>query len=153
MVEESESVIVSQFPKNSREVICVGVSEYKGKTNIFIREYVPSLEGNLIATQSGVSLNIEKCTELIQGVIELENVMSSEKTVACIKKNGREEIRIGVNLYKDIPLIQIRTYIACGEGGEYIATRKGVAMNVNLLPQLVESIYKLSQAVAVLNQQ
>jgi len=112
MEEEGESVIVAQFPKNSRAVICVGLSDYKGKTYVFVREYVPSLDGNLLPTKSGISLSVEKGAELIQGVKDLEKIMSSDETVAQIKKNNKEEIRVGMNLYKDIPLIQIRTYAA-----------------------------------------
>jgi hypothetical protein len=143
--EEGESVIVAQFPKNNREVICTGINEYRGKTYVFIRAYVPSLSGELTPTRDGISLSID-----IQGVKNVGDVMSSDKVVAQIKKNSKEEIRIGLNLYKDIPLIQIRTYAAYGEGDEYTATKKGVAMNVNLLPLLLESIDQLSSAVASL---
>jgi hypothetical protein len=149
MDEEGDSVIVASFPKNTREAICVGINEYKGKTYIFIRAYVPSLNGELIPTRDGISLSIDKCDELVDGIKALEDVMSSEKLVARIKKNSREEIRIAVNIYKDNPLIQIRTYGAFGEDDEFVATKKGVAINVNLLPQLLESIDKLAKAVTV----
>jgi hypothetical protein len=150
MEEEGESVIVASFPKNNREAICVGISEYKGRTYLFIRAYVPSLSGDLTPTRDGISLGIEKSDELINGIKELENVMSSEKLVAQIKKNNREEIRIGLTIYKENPLIQIRTYAAYGDVAEFTATKKGVAMSVNLLPQLLESIDKLEVAIASL---
>jgi hypothetical protein len=152
MEEESDSVIIASFPKNNREVICIGISEYKGKTLLFIRTHVPSLSGELTPTKDGISLSIDKSDELINGIRALEEVMSNEKLVAQIKKNSKEEIRIAVSTYKDIPLIQIRTYASYGEGDEFKATKKGVAMNVNLLPQLLESIDKLSGAVASLKQ-
>ena len=150
MEEGSESVIVASFPKNNREAICVGISEYKGKTLLFIRAYVPSLNGELTPTHDGISLSIDKCDELINGIKALEDVMSNEKLVAQIKKNEKEEIRIGVSLYKDNPLIQIRTYAAYGDTTEPRPTKKGVAMSVNLLPQLLASIDKLGVAVTAL---
>jgi len=150
MDEEGANVIVASFPKNNREAVCVGINEYKGKTYLFIRAYVPSLTGELTPTKDGISLSIEKCDELVKGIKALEDIMSSEKLVAQIQKNSREEIRIGLNLYKDIPLIQIRTYAAYGEDGEFLPTKKGIAFNVNLLPQLLESVDKLCEAVTTL---
>jgi hypothetical protein len=150
MDEEGANVIVATFPKNNREAVCVGINEYKGKTYIFFRVYVPSLNGELTPTKDGISLGIDKCDELVKGIKALEDVMSSEKLVAQIKKNNREEIRVGLNLFKGNPLIQIRTYVAYGEDDEFLPTKKGIAMNVNLLPQLLESVDKLCEAVATL---
>jgi hypothetical protein len=147
MGEENENVIVASFPKNTREVICTGISEYKGKNYVFIRAYVPSLNGEMIPTQAGINLSLDKAGELIQGIKALEEVMTSEKLVATIEKNSREQIKIALNIFKDNPLIQIRTYAAYKEGDEYKPTQKGVAMNVNLLPQLLASIDKLAEAL------
>ena len=151
MEEESNSIIVASFPKNNRQAICVGLSEYQGKKLIFIREFVPSLNGELTPTRNGISLSRERNKELIGGIKALESVISSEKQVARITKNTNEEIRIGVTLYQDNPLIQIRTYAAYGKSSEFTPTKKGVAMSVNLLPQLLESIEKLETAIAALN--
>ncbi|MFN8401001.1 MAG: PC4/YdbC family ssDNA-binding protein, partial [Anaerolineales bacterium] len=92
----------------------------------------------------------DKYEELAQAIKSLENVMSNEKLVAKIKKNSKEEIRIALNVYKGVPLIQIRTYAAYGRDTELIATKKGLAINVNLLPLLIESIEKLSSTVNLL---
>ena len=147
MEAEGDSVIVASFPKNKREAICVGISKYQGKTLVFIRIYVPSLTGELSPTRDGISLNKEKCAELINGIKALANVTSNERLVAQIQKNSKEEIRIAVSTYKDIPLIQIRTYAAYNNGDELRPTKKGVSMNLNLLPKLLESIDKLSTAL------
>lgn len=148
--QEDNSIIIATFPKNNREAICMGISEYKGKNLLFIRAYVPTFGDGLIPTRNGISLGIDKCDELITGIKALEDVMSNEKIVAKIKKNGKEEVRIAVSTYREIPLIQIRTYAAYKEGDEMKPTKKGVSMNVNLLPQLVESAEKLSAAVKAL---
>ncbi len=149
MDEENKSIVVASFPKSEREAICVGTSEYKGKHLVFIRAYVPALSGELIPTPKGISLAVEKCSELVAGVRALKEAGSAEKEVARIKKNEKEEIRIEVSIFKDMPLIQIRTYALYGENTEFKATQKGVAMNVNLLPQLLEAIEKLSAAAGI----
>jgi len=149
MDEEGENVIVASFPKNNREVICVGVSEYKGKNLIFLRAFVSALDHQLIPTRDGISLAIEKCDELVQGVRALGEVMSSDKVVARIKKNTIQEIWIGTNTYKDIPLIYIRTYAAYGDE-DLKPTKLGISMKVNLYPQLLEAVEKLSIEVASL---
>jgi hypothetical protein len=147
MDEENKTVVVASFPKNAREAICVGTSEYKGKQLIFVRAYVPSLSGELIPTPKGISLAVEKCGELVAGVRALEAAGSTEKEVARIQKNSKEEIRVEISIFKEMPLIQIRTYALFGENTGFKATQKGVAMNVNLLPQLLEAMQKLSVAV------
>jgi hypothetical protein len=82
--EEGENVIVAKFPKNNHEVICAGISDYKGKKYVFFRVFVPSLDGLLTPTQSGISLAIEKCDELVKGVRDLGEVMNADKVVARI---------------------------------------------------------------------
>jgi hypothetical protein len=149
MDEEGENVIVASFPKNNREVICVGVSEYKGKNLIFVRAFSPTLDHELVPTRDGISLAMEKCDELVQGVRALGDVMSSDKVVARIKKNSIQEVWIGTNTFKDIPLIFIRIYAAYG-GEEFKPTKQGVSMRVDLFPKLLEAVEKLAEAVSSL---
>lgn len=149
MEDEGESAIVAKFAKNNREVICVGISEYKGKTYVFVRLYVPDLNGELTPTQEGINLGVEKSKELIQGVKALGEVMSSEKVVARIQKNDVQQVWIGTNLYKELPLIFLRTFVAFG-GEDYKPTKKGVSMKVDLIPKLIESIEKLEEQVELI---
>ena len=150
MDEEGESVIVAKFAKNNREVICLGISDYKGKTYVFVRTYVPDLNGDLTPTREGINLSIEKSKELVQGIKDLGNVMSPEKVVARIKKNDVQQVWIGTNMYKDIPLIFLRTYVAYG-GEDYKPTKQGISMKVDFVPKLIESVEKLEEQVTSLN--
>ncbi len=151
MTEEDETRIVHCFPRNSREAVCVGISTYQGKTYVFIRCYAPALTGDdLIPLKKGISLAISKCGQLVEGVRALGDVMSSNKLVARIKKNNQQEIRIATSEYAGHHLIDIRTYGAYGDSAELSPMKKGVSMNVELYPKLLEAVEKLEAAVVAL---
>jgi len=149
MNDKNETVIVASFPKNIREAICVGINQYKGKNLIFIRSFAQALDGDgLVATKSGISLPIDKYQELFEGIKEVGNVMCSEKIVARIRKNSNQEIWIGLNSYKGVPLLYVRTYVKYGNEKEYKPTKKGISLRVELYPHLLEAAEKLGEAIA-----
>jgi hypothetical protein len=151
MDEEGNTVVVASFQKNSREAVCVGVSEYRGKDLIFVRAYAASLDSaDLVPTPSGITLGIEKYQELASAIKALGDVMSYEKVVAKITKNSIQEIWVGTNTYKNKPLIYLRTYAIWGGDPEYKPTKKGVSINVELYPQLLDCIEKLGPEVVKL---
>ncbi|MBE7433782.1 MAG: hypothetical protein HS100_07680 [Anaerolineales bacterium] len=150
-MDEGNNVIIASFQKNSREAICVGVSEYRGKNLIFVRAYAASLDSaDLVPTPAGVTLSIEKCQELVSAVKTLGDVMSTDKVVAKITKNSMQEIWIGTNIFKNRPLIFLRTYAVWGGSSEYKPTKKGISINVELYPQLLDCIEKLETEVSKL---
>ena len=73
--------------------------------------------------------------------------MSSEKVVAKIQKNSKQQIWVGLNIFKDIPLLYVRTYSKFGDEEEYKPTKRGVSMKVELYPQLLEAVEKLANFV------
>jgi len=96
---------------------------------------------------SGISMPIEKFNELLQGVRALGYVMGSDKVVAKIIKNNKQEVWIGFNTYKGIPLIYIRTFSAFGSGTEFKPTKQGVSMKVEQYTYLLEAVEKLGKVV------
>ncbi len=148
MEEETKNITIASFPKNNRELICVGTSEFKGKQLIFVRTYAATLNADPIPTTSGISLAKEHCAELLQAVRALKDTLNTESVAAKIKKNATNEIWVGTNIYKEKPLIYIRTYSAWGDSPEMKPTKKGVSINAELYPQLLEAIEKLAEEVS-----
>jgi hypothetical protein len=147
---DSTNKVIASFAKNSREMVCVGTNEYKGKQLIFVRLFVPALDKDeLVPTPSGVSLPVEKAAELLAGVQALKDNKDPERVVAKISKNKSQEIWIGANTYKGLNLIYIRTYAVYGDSTEYRPTKDGVSMKADLFPSLLDAITKLGEAASV----
>ena len=145
MEEETKGTIIAQFPKNNREMICVGRSEFQGKQLVFVRTYAAGLEDEeLVPTPSGLSLAAELTNELVQGVQALKDALKTEGVVAKIKKNSKQEVWIGMSIFKERPLIYIRTYAVWGDDPEFKPTKKGISVSTELYPQLLEVVQKLS---------
>ncbi len=141
---ENNGKVVASFAKNNTEAVCVGVSEWKGKQLIFVRVFAQALgEDSLIPTKAGISLAAEKYNELLKGIQDLGDVISSDKVVAKIKKNNKQEVWIGFNVFKGIPLIYLRTFSVFKEGEELRPTKQGVSVRVEQYPYLLEAIEKL----------
>lgn len=147
MEEETQGAIIASFRKNNREMICVGNSEFQGKQLVFVRTYTAGLDEELIPTPSGVSVVAELTSELVKGVQALKGTLTTEGVVAKIKKNAKQEIWIGMSIFKERPLIYIRTYAIWGDDPEMKPTKKGISVNVDLYPQLLEAVEKLGEAI------
>lgn len=145
---DSENTIVASFAKNSRELVCVGTNEYKGKQLIFVRLFAPSPDKEeLVPTPSGVSLPVDKYAELLAGVQALKDDKDPEKVAAKITKNKSQEVWIGANTYKGLNLIYVRTYAVYGDSTEMRPTKDGVSMKAELFPSLLDAINKLGEVI------
>lgn len=60
-----------------------------------------------------------------------------EKTISTIPKNSREELRIALTEFNGHQLADLRIYVA---GDDPKPTKKGVTVNVALLPELVAAL-------------
>jgi len=78
----------------------------------------------------------------------LGDVMGSDKVVARILKNNKQEIRVGFNSYRGVALIYIRTFSLIEGKSEWVPTKSGVSMRVDHYPHHLEAVEKLGQVVA-----
>ena len=68
-----------------------------------------------------------------------------DKTIAVFKKNKFQEIRVGIREFKGNDLVDVRIWTLTQGSQEMVATAKGVAINVNLLPQLMKSLQEVEK--------
>ena len=68
--------------------------------------------------------------------------MSEPTVIAIIRKNGLEEIRVSLDSYNGHDLPDLRTYANFGGAGERRATKKGISLRVDALPELITALHK-----------
>jgi hypothetical protein len=142
-----ENRIAASFAKNSREMIFVGANCWKDKWRIFIRSYFPGPEDgqDWIPTKKGVSLEVDQFEPLLEALHELGNDLESEREIAVLGKTITQEIKISLSYFKEMPLINIRTFVVFD--GEIRPTQKGVSIRTALYPQLLEAVGKLGELI------
>lgn len=70
-----------------------------------------------------------------------------DKIIAVFPKNKFQEVRVGVREFKGNDLIDIRIWTQTQGAKEMVATAKGVAINVALLPQLMNSLKEVEKVL------
>lgn len=63
--------------------------------------------------------------------------------IAAIPKNAREEIRVSVDDFQGHRLCNVRVWYR--EGDELRPGKQGIALRLDLLPQLVEALRRAAQ--------
>jgi hypothetical protein len=149
MDEEGENTIVASFAKNSRETICVGISHWQGKQRLFVRLYAQTPEAQQpVPTKEGVTLPVEQYPTLLEGVRALAGTSGKEIVTAKIDKNKSQQVWVGANIYKEMPLIYIRTYLAFAGSQELKPAKQGVSIRAELYPKLLDAVEQLGKALA-----
>ncbi|MFC0339776.1 transcriptional coactivator p15/PC4 family protein [Paracoccus niistensis] len=65
----------------------------------------------------------------------------------AIRKNAREEIRITLDDFKGLQLVNLRVWFDAGNG-EYRPGKQGVAFRLDLLPEVLEALGALEGGAA-----
>ncbi len=63
-----------------------------------------------------------------------------EKTIRTIRKSQRAEIRVSLTEYHGHDLCDVRVFAEPYSGDEWIATKKGLSLSVELLPELIAAL-------------
>jgi hypothetical protein len=68
---------------------------------------------------------------------------STETIVATIQKNASEEVRVRLNEYRGSHFVDLRVFTSFKDGDpERKPTKKGVALNVSKLDELIEALQR-----------
>lgn len=145
MAEETR--MIAEIEKNSREKVCVGLNQWKDHWYVFVRTYIPSPEEEdaWVPTKKGISMGIKDLPILQDAVLTLGEDLDTVREVAVLEKSKTQDVRVGINEYRGMKLIYLRTYMEIE--GEKRPTQKGVSLKVEFYPQLKEAFEKLSKAV------
>jgi|TARA_B100000959_G_scaffold16272_1_gene15912 hypothetical protein len=63
--------MIKEIKKNSKEVIRISQSEYKGHTFIDLRIYFEDEHGEYLPTKKGISFNPAIAKELVEGILDV----------------------------------------------------------------------------------
>lgn len=69
----------------------------------------------------------------------------TDQLIATIEKNTREEIRIDLREFKGHPLVSIRVWVT----EEDLPTKKGLAFNPGLLPDVIAALETAQEEAGV----
>lgn len=73
------SSIIADLKKNSREIIRIDVSEFKGKELINIRVWFEDISGGYKPTQKGVALDISQYEEFKNSILKIGEFIEDRK--------------------------------------------------------------------------
>lgn len=66
--------------------------------------------------------------------------MADPVTVATIGKNQREEVRIVLDTFKGVQLVDMRVFTAFTANNILMPTKKGLSIRAELLPELIDAL-------------
>ncbi len=69
------------------------------------------------------------------------------EVISQITKNAREVVFLSLSEYKGRRLIDIRVHVPGEQEGEFVPTRKGVSLSVNLYPAFKKGLAQLEEAM------
>ena len=69
---------------------------------------------------------------------------NGDRIVAEFAKNSRETIRVAVGEFKGHQLVHIRAWVA-GADVALIPTKSGIALRLEMVPQLIEALQKVGR--------
>jgi hypothetical protein len=76
--------IIKDIEKNSKEIIRIDISEFKGQELINLRVWFSAFDdnGNMVykPTQKGIAINISKYNELKQGIEKIGEYIEDKKS-------------------------------------------------------------------------
>ena len=77
------SVIIKDIEKNSKEIIRIDISEFKGQELINLRVWFSAFDdnGNMVykPTQKGIAINISKYNELKEGIEKIGDYLKDKE--------------------------------------------------------------------------
>lgn len=75
--------------------------------------------------------------------------MTDLRTVATVRKNNMEEVRVSVSIGGRYPLVDMRVFSTTGtKRGEPTATRAGICVPRDQLPALIEALQAAEREVS-----
>lgn len=69
---------IADIPKNGRELLRIGVAEFKGARFADVRVYATNAEGALVPTKAGVAIRPHMIRQAIEALQKAERLLSED---------------------------------------------------------------------------
>jgi len=66
--------------------------------------------------------------------------MSGSVVIESLSKNARERVRIALDTYQCVELIDMRVTVDLNSSGIQTPTKKGLSLRVEMLPELIKAL-------------
>ena len=70
----------------------------------------------------------------------------SERTIATVPRNAIEEIRVRLSRFKGYDFVDVRIFVEPHDSEERRPTKRGIALRVERLPELLEALREAERA-------
>jgi hypothetical protein len=78
MDQETNSIVVAKFEKNSREEVWVSVDDFRGRKIINMRVHYRSETGQWLPGKQGIALSVDRYRDLAEAVLQLGEKLKAE---------------------------------------------------------------------------
>lgn len=77
--------------------------------------------------------------------------MEKQQLISEFDKNSIEKVKVHLSLFNGSYYVDVRAWVMpkVGEGGSEIATKKGLTLHVELIPDLMAALQKAGKAIQI----
>ena len=118
---------------------------FKGGLFVHLREFALTGANQFVATPKGVTLRAEKIGDVLDAVRELREAGDQEGVVARIPLPGGREVCFAITKWQGATKADIRVHFSNGDSNDLSPTKKGLRLNLALLPELERGLEALER--------
>ncbi len=138
-------VVAARLKINAALELRVLAQEFQGKCYVHIREFALTNDNEFVATPKGVNMPAEKINLALDAVRELRDAGDNEGAVASIPAGNKRVIQFAITKWQGATKADLRLHFKKDGSDELIPTRKGIRLNLGLLPELERALEALDR--------
>jgi hypothetical protein len=112
---------------------------------VHVREFALTNENEFVATPRGITVPLDALEGLLDGIRELRGAGDHEGLVATLPLSGGREVRFTVSKWQGITKADLRQFFKNASSNETLPTKKGIRINLALLPELERGVEVLDR--------
>lgn len=138
-------IVAARLKINAALELRVLAQQFQGNCHVHIREFALTNDNEFVATPKGVNMPAEKLELVLDAVRELRDAGDNEGVVATIPAGNGRAIRFAITKWQGATRADLRLHFNKDGSDNLIPTRKGVRLNLGLLPELERALELLDR--------
>jgi len=138
-------IVAARLKINAALELRVLAQRFEGLCHVHIREFALTNDNVFVATPKGVNIPVEKLDLALDAVRELRDAGDNEGVVATIPAGNGRAIQFAITKWQGTTKADLRLHFTKGGTEELLPTRKGVRLNLALLPELERALEALDR--------
>jgi len=140
-------VVAARIKISAALELRVLAQRFQGNCHVHIREFALTNDNEFVATPKGVNMLADKLEQTLDAVRELRDAGDKEGVVATILAGNGRAIRFAITKWQGTIKADIRLHFSRDRSEELVPTRKGIRINLGLLPELERALEALERAL------